>query len=126
MRHFVQYHNPGKMGPYKPAKKDLWIVTNKPGELCVGDTMWLVTGEARPRRYFLCETFVVEKIDYQSGGEFRYKASGTVGRSFDPLVEIGFEAWFEELLKTTGNFRFGLTEIKNGAILEAFQRISEL
>jgi len=125
MAHFVQYHNPDKMnGPFRPANTDFAIVTDKRGGLREGDTVWLMTGERRPRQFSLCQTFVVEKIIQQNIRGFKYRMSGSDGKSFDPPIKIPKTGWFLELLKITGNFRFGLQHIKSQSIVGAMQRIS--
>jgi hypothetical protein len=124
MEHFVQYHNPEKMGgKFQSSKKCFAIVTNKRG-VEVGDVVWLVTGEGRPRRYFLCESFSVSEISSKRSGDFKYQVSGIDGTPFDPFIEIGNKAWFKELQSVTGNFRYGLQKIKNPKIVEAMQRAS--
>src|SRR5437660_73658 len=97
MNHFVQYHNPDVMDPFRPSKT-FGIVTGKRGGLREGDRVWLVTGEGRPREYFLCETFVVERIVSQIAGKFRYRVSGSYGTSLYPLRIDKTTSWFRELL----------------------------
>ncbi|HWE62422.1 MAG TPA: hypothetical protein VHB98_11980, partial [Chloroflexota bacterium] len=62
VRHFVQYHNPDKMGHAHELSDDLCILTNKPYSLLTtlpGNLVWLIGGEGRPRTYSLCYVFVV-------------------------------------------------------------------
>lgn len=124
MRHFVQYHNPDKMDPFRPSKKMFGIVTDKRAGLREGDTVWLVTGKGRPRQFFLCETFVVEKIDSQGAGKFRYRMSGSDGKSLYPLKIDKGSSWFRELLRITGNFRYGLQPISSKAIIQSLEKVS--
>lgn len=124
MTDFMQYHNPDLMGPFRPSTT-FGIVTDKRAGLRKGDTVWLVTGEGRPREYFLCERFVVEKIDSQISAKFRYQISGPDGKSLYPLKIDKRTSWFRELLKITGNFRYGLQPIKDQSIVEALQRVSQ-
>ena len=123
MTHFIQYHNPDIMDQFHPSKKTFGIVSNKRAGLREGDTVWLVAGEGKPRQYFLCETFVVDKIVPRPAGKFRFYMSGSDGKPLYPL-KIDKTSWFRELLKITGNFRFGLQPIKNQSIIDALQRIS--
>jgi hypothetical protein len=120
----LQYHNPDVMGPFQPSTI-FAIVTNKRGGLREGDTVWLVTGEGRPREYFLCETFVVESIASRGAEKFRYRVSSANGKSLYPLKLDRATPWFQQLMKLTGNFRYGLQPIKNQSIVEALQRFSE-
>ena len=126
MRHFVQYHNPEAMGrPYRPSHKNFGIVTDKFFRSLVGATVWLVTSKGRPRRYYLCSTFTVDKVERDNAGRFRNRVSGSVGRDLDPFVEIGEMAWFPELLKATGNFGLGLQPISNQEIIDGLQKIAQ-
>jgi hypothetical protein len=123
MRHFIQYHNPDLMGRYRHSQKDFAIVTNKFFTELVGGTVWLVTSKGqRPRRYYLCSSFVVDKVERDNAGRFRNRAVGSRGRDFD--IEIGNEVWFPELLKTTGNFGLGLLPISSRAIVEGFRKVA--
>jgi hypothetical protein len=123
MRHFVQYHNPDGMGgPYRRTNQDFAILTNKEFESLVGSTVWLVTSKGRPRRYFLCSSFVVDKVERGNRGRFKNRAVGSTGQDFD--VEIGNLPWFPELLKTTGNFGFGLLPISSEAVIRGLQKVA--
>jgi len=124
MRHFVQYHNPQRMGgPYRRSDKDFAILTNKDFDSLVGSTVWLVTSKGqRPRRYFLCSSFVIDEVERDKAGRFRNRAVGSTGRDCD--VEIGNQAWFPELLKTTGNFGLGLLPISSKVIIRGLQGAS--
>ena len=123
MAHFVQYHNPDVMDPFRPSTT-FGILTNKRGSLRQGDTIWLVTGEGRPREYFLCETFVVGRVASKAAGKFKYQVSGSDGKSLYPLKIDKTTSWFRELLRVTGNFRYGLQPIRNQSILGALKDLS--
>jgi|SRR5882724_1808591 len=122
MRHFVQYHNFDLMGRYRSSPGKYGIVTDKFFTSLVGGTVWLVMGKEQPRRYFLCSSFVVDKVERGNAGRFLNRASGSTGKDFD--IEIGNEPWFPELLKTTGNFGLGLLPISCRAIIEGLQKVS--
>jgi hypothetical protein len=83
-----------------------------------------VTGEGKPRQYFLCESFVVEEIVPQSARKFRYQVSGSDGKPLYPLKIDKSAAWFQELLRITGNFRYGLQPISSKAVIEELKRIA--
>lgn len=124
MKHFVQYHNPDVMGPFRPSQKTFGIVTDKRAGLQEGDTVWLITGEGRPRQYFLCETFVAEKIASEAIHKFRYRVSSTDGKPLYPLKVDKSSDWFQELLRITGNFRYGLQPISSKAVIEGLTRVA--
>jgi len=119
MNHFVQYHNPKKMGGPYQRSSSFGILTNKPWAI-VGQTVWLITSSPSPRRYFLCSQFVVDRIR-TSAGRFRYIAEGLNGKNC--LVEIGAMPWFRDLLKTCGNFGLGLQRIKKTLIIKELEQI---
>jgi hypothetical protein len=124
MDHFVQYHNPDLMGgPYKPSQKEFAIFTDRLFTMLQGATVWLVTGENRPRRYYLCSTFCVEKVGHENIGRFHYRVSGAVGRNFDPFIEIGELQWFSELRKATGNFAW-FQHIRSQVIIRGLEKIT--
>jgi hypothetical protein len=121
MRHFVQYHNPDMMGRYRPSPKNYAIVTNKFFASLKGGTVWLVTSKGqRPRRYFLCSSFIVDNVERGNTGHFKNRATGSKGQ--DCEIEISNHPWFPELLKTTGNFALGLLPISSKAIIQGFQQ----
>src|SRR5260370_10829021 len=102
------------------SHKNFGIVTDKFFASLVGGTVWLVAGRGRPRGYFLCSSFVVDKMERNTSGKFRNRATGSQGRDFDPFVEIGGMPWFPELLRLTGNFGLGLQPISNMPIIPGF------
>ena len=122
MRHFVQYHNPDVMGRYKASHRRFGIVTNKPVGALLGNRVWLVTGSGKPRRYYLCSSFVVNRLERVDDGEFRNHAQGADGRDFVPFIEIGAMPWFAKLLKTTANFSLGLVQIRSTVTIRGLQK----
>jgi hypothetical protein len=124
MQHFVQYHNPeGMGGPYRHSDEDFAILTNKDFDSLVGSTVWLVTTKGqRPRRYFLCSSFLVDKVERGNSGRFKNRAVGSKGQDCD--IEIGNEPWFPELMRTTGNFGLGLLPLSSARIIEGFTRVA--
>jgi hypothetical protein len=113
VRHFIVYHNPEKMGPLEPKDVELSIVTGKSVNGLLGDRIWLLMGEGRPRRVYLCATFIVDSV-YPDEEEEPYPnlASGTEGVVFNPFVSLNNCPWFEEFKAKQGNFAFGLQAVK--------------
>lgn len=117
MRHFIQYHNPDKMGHvHDHASDELSIFTNKPFGLLtglLGNTIWLIGGEGRPRSYALLSTFIVDEIGESDDAVFRWYASGQEGRRFHPPVPIERgDPWFVSFLHRQANFSLGLRELQ--------------
>ena len=120
MRDWVQYHNPDKVGPYKPEEGCFHIFTNKRLALrLLGDRVWLVSRKGKPPQYVLCERFVVDRVGEQLG-RWRYFAEGSRdGESFSPLRRIDDKPWFERLKRV---FRFGLTHIRDKEVVQGLLR----
>jgi len=66
--------------------------------------------------------FAVEKISPQSVGRFKYRVSSLDGEPLYPLKIDKTSSWFRDLLRITGNFRYGLQPISSKAIIEGLQR----
>jgi hypothetical protein len=119
MEHWVQYHNPDRIG-YEYGEGDdepFSILTGKSAvERLPGNTVWLIAGQGRPRHYTLCEMFVVDEIGRVDEAGFRYVASGSQGTRFVPPVPLGSEVWFRGLLRHTGHFAFGLSRLPDDLV----------
>lgn len=129
MRHFVQYHNPAKMGEYKPAKGRFGIVTNRPVRHADGDRVWLISrhGEPRNYEYVLRETFLADESGRNPSARFRYFVNGSEGRSFDPPISIEqTEDWFGQLFRVTQHFRRGFMRIRDQEIIRGLSTLANL
>lgn len=125
MNHFVQYHNPDAMsGPYK-STEPFYIVTDKFFREVRGSTVWLVTGEGRPRQYSLCLMFTVDTIEDKNAGSFRFRVSGAIGRKFTPFIKIDELPWFPELRKATRNFSC-FQHIHSQAVIRGLQKVCKV
>jgi hypothetical protein len=104
MNYFVQYHNVANEGlllsdpPFSASR--LSIHTSLPGIKNAKGRVFLIAGVSRPRRYFLWETFEIEKV--RTGLDGQYHASGT-GWQLAPPVELTGTS-FEEFQKSCANF----------------------
>jgi hypothetical protein len=124
MRHFVQYHNPDKFGPYRCSKRGAQIVTDKSVENLIGDTVWLVSRRNRPARYVLSDVFVVEKTGSNEARSLKNFAFDAQGCWFERPVDIGEEPWFEKLRRVTGNFAFGLQPVRDESVVRGLEIIA--
>ena len=120
MEHWVQYRNPDRMGRSSGAGNDdvddddvasFSILSAKPVERLVGNTVWLIAGEGRPRRYALRQVFVVDEVGPADEVGFRYVARGSQGTRFEPPIPLGPELWFRDLVRRLGSFAFGLSRV---------------
>lgn len=99
------------------------IVTDKRVDRLLGDRVWLITGEGTPRRYFLCETFIVDEINRVRGPQ-RNQALGSEGAAYKYPIRIDGYPWFQDLKRAAGNFAYGLQPIKSQRIIRGLQEIS--
>lgn len=124
MKDFVVYHNAKRMG-YPASQVDvLSIVTNKSAAGALGARVWLVTGEGKPMRFYLCGIFNVDSVGPSDHPKYKVQVSGTAGRLFDPLLPIDREEWFAEFKHTQGNFAFGFQPITDQGIVNGLEAIS--
>jgi Domain of unknown function (DUF3883) len=123
MRHFLVYHNPDAMGYSLSEDSDeepvFSIVTNKSVRTLLGNRIWLITGEGRPRKYYLYETFIVDAIDWDEEIPYTNIAKGTEGQHFRPMIRLDDQPWFDVFRRSQGNFAFGLQAIKNPLLINA-------
>jgi hypothetical protein len=116
---YVVFHNAEKMGePLRRGRrrKDaslFGIVTAKKEVLkCVGDTVWLIQGIGRPRRYTLECRFVIEEVEDNPDPEFDYCATGTDGIVFDPPIPLSLkDRWFRRFYDLQNHFSLGFQSI---------------
>jgi hypothetical protein len=110
--HFVQYHNVEKTGVVCEDVGE-FIVTNKAprwiANNVIGNTVWLICGEGRPRRFSVGVAFTAEDIGESEISGFEYQVSGR--REPIDSRPIDGERWFPEFMASQGNFAFGLNRI---------------
>ncbi|NUQ62037.1 MAG: hypothetical protein HUU20_06090 [Pirellulales bacterium] len=88
------------------------------------NTVWFVTGEgAGARQYSLGSMFRVTEVGEASEDGFKQFAAGP-GRVFQPAIPIKDMAWFPEVLRVTGNFAFGVTEVKDEAVIAGLTQLA--
>jgi hypothetical protein len=105
---------------------DLCIVTNKAAENLIGDRIWLIQGEGKPRKYVLRGTFIVASVGPDTDDGFRFLVRGRDGDLFKPQIPIGTLPWFGRFKMSQGNFAFGLQRISDPAIVEELERVTGL
>lgn len=106
---FVGYHNEDKM------KYPVWdtghsLLTNRHFLNATGRRLWIITGEERPRRYWLVGWFTVDSVRLTPPAETRFKwvyqgELGSHARNRREAVEITEAPWFTELKSACANFR---------------------
>ena len=118
---YIVYHNPDSMGYPASQVTKLEIVTDKQVKSAIGSRVWLLTGEGRPRRFYIRGYFVVDVIDSGDEDGFRTRLSGADGRLFEPMLDLTDESWFPELMRRQGNFAFGLQRIGDEKIVRCLE-----
>jgi hypothetical protein len=127
MKDVLVYHNPDSMGYPASEVTEPVIVTNKRvGAEALGDRIWLITGEGRPRRYFLRGFFTATRVESAEDKGFRTRVWGDQAHFTKSMIEITDEEWFPDLRQSQGNFAFGYQVIKDPrfvrGLVRTFQR----
>lgn len=125
MKHYVAYHNAETMGYSGDEINSFSIVTNKPVLNLPGNVMWLISGEDRPRKYYLCSVFIVDEVGPVEGSSFRNFASGGEGVLFRPQIRLDEYPWFRSFLASQQNFSLGLREIREEKYIQEFENLLE-
>jgi hypothetical protein len=114
MNEYVVYHNPDVMGSSVLEVATPSIVTNKPAPAdLIGSRVWLLTGEGRPRQFFIRAHFVAARIGSAHGAGYQTRVTGTNARFFAPMVELPRNADVHDFRRRQGNFAFGLQKISD-------------
>lgn len=114
LKHYIQYHNTEAMGYPCDAEDGNYfsIMTNKSVANLVGNKVWLISGEGKPRKYYLCEAFIVDEVgEGDKRSAFKYYASGE-GIPFRPPIPLSNLSWFKGFLADYQNFSLGLRDVR--------------
>lgn len=124
MRHFIAYHNTEKMGRPLHDCSPLRLLTNKPINHLLQETVWFVVGHgAAIRQYSLGSVFRVAEIGDAAEDGFKRFATGP-GHVFQPPVPIKELPWFAEVLRATGHFGLGVQEVKDEAVVAGLRHLA--
>lgn len=126
MDDYVQYHNSEAM-EFSCLDFDesegFGIVTSKSVSKLMGSRIWLIGGIGKPRKYYLCYNFLVDKIE-PSNGDFKFVVDGQQGTFFKPAIPLSDSPWFKDFLKSQQNFSMGLRKIEKAFVDELEKVIS--
>ena len=121
-RDAVVYHSPERMGFSVAASREPYFLTNKRvAPDAVGTRVWLLTGEGRPRRYWLRGTFTVARVESGADEDFRLRVWGADARWLDPMVDVTDAEWFDALRRSQGSFAFGFQTIADPRLVRALE-----
>ena len=125
MSHYVVYHNPKVMDNPASEIVGFSVVTDKPAPLDLqGSTIWLLTGEGTPRRYYLVQRFTADRIEPGEDQGFRTRVAADTGDRFRPMIRIDEEEWFRDFLRSQGNFAFGLQRISDDRFIRGLEEVA--
>lgn len=128
MAHWVQYHTPVRMGcgidecggPPFAVLTDKVPFSDTGGPF--GEVVWLVGLRDEPGSpMYLGEWFVIDKMPPSDNPDFAYCYAGEAGASLRPMPVLSGRPWYRALLRLTGDFRFGLTRVPPGPILDGLR-----
>ncbi len=126
MNEYLAYHNPETMGFRAAELKEHAVLTKKEVPRIIGDRVWLVTGEAKPRKYFLCGYFIVNRIETIDDPNFRKRISGTIGKFIRPIRRLDQEEWFADFKHSNGNFGLGFQPINEVRFIKGLEKVAGL
>ena len=122
---FLCYHSPEKMGYPASEVRSLEILTNKRvSSDVVGARVWLVTGEGRPRTYYLRGWFRIDTIESGDDEGYRLRIAGREGRRLHPMPVLNEEPWFARLRRSQGSFAFGFQAIGDASLVRALEGVA--
>lgn len=113
MTDYVVYHNPDVRGFSASECQGFSVLTDKtPVGDIGGNRIWLITGEGKPRRYYLAATFIVERVTSGQSEGFATCISADAGQRFQPMISLDVEDWFPDFRRSQGNFSLGFQPIR--------------
>ena len=125
MSHYVVYHNPDAMGYTAEEISGFSVVTNKsPASDVQGSTIWLITGESTPRRYYLVQRFTADLIESGEDEGFKTMISSETGESFSPMLPLDDEPWFADFKRSVANFSLGLQRVSDERFIKGLEEVA--
>jgi len=126
MRHFIQYHNSENMGYPASRLPEPRAYTNNSVRQLPSNALWLISGEGTsPKEFYLAAVFKVTRVsaDCYDHPKFANAAYG-VGHIFGETIPLNGLPWFETFKKDQSNFKYGLVELKDPAVLTELQALA--
>lgn len=125
MKDYVVYHNPDVMRtPVTKIDPPFLAVTNKKVADERGSRVWVLTGEGKPRTFFVRSYFFVDEIGSGAAYGFETKLSGTTGKVFAPMIRLDDLEWFDDFKLTQGNFSLGFNAITETRFIKGLEAIA--
>lgn len=130
MKHFVGYHNYERMEEEAAQQIEdveevggfagdssvdndapFSFVTRKKPERFVGQVIWGIQGQYKPREYYLFDWFIVDGAEVFDSERFAARVYGSQGETFPDGIYLNDLPWFPEFRKVNSNFSLGIQEI---------------
>lgn len=126
MKHFVQYHNTEKMGYSASTMPEPRMFTDKSVKNVSGNAVWLISGEGKsPKSFYLAAVFKSNRTSTGTYDHPKYKnAAYGPGHIFGETIEVTRLPWFQQLKSDQKNFKNGLSEVTNVAIIAELQKLA--
>lgn len=124
MRDFVVYHNTEQMGSLS-KKPPFHVISKKEFRDLPGDHVWVISGEGKPRQYFLEYSFVIDESGPHPKDPSMNLISGQKGDSYSPRIRLDQASWFPRFLRTQGSFAFGFNVIGSTEHVQALRRVAK-
>lgn len=125
MKDYLVYHNPDSMGYKASLVKRALILTNKKAAGIEGSRIWMITGEGKPRTYYLCGYFLADTVEINQDGGYQTVIRGRwckrLRRQKWPVLNE--KNWFDDFRSNHGNFAFGLQPITNIRFIHSLEKL---
>src|SRR5947209_6566457 len=88
-----------------------YFVTRKKPDRFIGNVIWGIQGQGKPREYYLFDWFIVDGAKELKDERFAVEVYGSRGESFPEGFYLNDLDWFPEFRKVNNNFSLGIQEI---------------
>lgn len=125
MADFVVYHNSDAMGYSARDVDSLSVVTDKVvSQAACGGRVGLLTGEGKPRTYYVCGYFVIDAVESGTDEGFTARVRGTAGSMCHDWPVLNDEGWFPEFRRHLGNFAFGFQPVRDPRFVRGLEQVT--
>lgn len=123
MKNYLLYHNPEKMGYSLDTVTDFNAYTDrKVKDENIESKVWLLTGEGKPKEFFLKMYFIIDDIKSGLEKEFKTKLIGREGKILKSMIRIDNLPWFEGFKKQMAYF-VGFAEIRHKKYIDELEKL---
>ena len=116
MADFVVYRQPNVSALMATRIGPVGIYTKREAFEAVGERVWLIAGEGKPRTFRLWSTFVVSEVTVSDKAAFATRIQGKEWQFPDPMPILNEEPWFKMFCRKQGNFALRFQAIDDCAV----------